>query len=126
MDEIVKKLLDGFARASTRQAEEGEEFDWRSRRPQTIFFPDTFTQSLEDTPELFQSKQLKNVSIRSNVKKYLEKRNNDMTMADPDWSLDTAEEKIKAEELLYLSCWDLSRSGGFGTGIYIRSVPKHS
>jgi hypothetical protein len=121
MDEIVKRLLDGFARASTRQAEEGEEFDWRSRRPQTIFFPDTFTQSLEDTPELFQSKQLKNVSIRSNVKKYLEKRNNDMTMADPDWSLDTAEEKIKAEELLYLSCWDLSRSGGFGTGIYIRS-----
>ena len=119
MDEIVKRLLDGFARASTRQAEEGEEFDWRSRRPQRISFPDTFTQSLEDTPELFQSKQLKNVSIRSNVKKYLE--NKGMTMPDPDWSLDTAEEKIKAEELLYLSCWDLSRSSSSGTGIYIRS-----
>jgi hypothetical protein len=120
-DDIVKRLLDGLGRASTKQAEEGEEFDWRSRRPQRICFPDTFTQSLEDTPELFRSKQLKNVSIRSNVKKYLEKRNNDMTMPDPDWSLDTAEEKIRAEELLYLSCWDLSKSSGNGTEIYIRS-----
>jgi hypothetical protein len=44
-----------------------------------------------------------------------------MTMPDPDWSLDTAEEKIKAEELLYLSCWDLSRSNENEMEIYIRS-----
>jgi len=70
-DDVIKRLLDELGRVTTKQAEEREEFDWRSRRPQRICFPDTFTQSLEDTPELFQSKHLKNVSIRSNVKNYL-------------------------------------------------------
>jgi hypothetical protein len=121
MDDIIKRLLDGIVRASTKQAEETEEFDWRCRRPQRIYYPDAFTQSLEDTPELFRSKQLKNVSIRSNIKKYLEKKNNGEIVAAPDWSLDTAAQNIKAEELLYLSCWDLSRDGDGGTSIYISS-----
>jgi len=43
-----------------------------------------------------------------------------MATLNPDWSLDTAAQKIKAEELLYLSCWDLSRFGGEGTEINIR------
>jgi hypothetical protein len=46
--------------------------------------------------------------------------NNDISVPVPDWSLDTVEEHIKAEELLYLSCWDLSRSSsGNGTEISI-------
>jgi hypothetical protein len=108
IDEFIKRLTDSFARASKKKVEEEDEFDWRSRKPPRLTFSDIFVQSLEDSPDLFRSKQLKNVKIRSNIEKYLKKRNNDFPMPEPDWSLDTAAGKIKAEELVYLSCYDIS------------------
>jgi len=108
-DEFFKRILEGLAQVATRQGEK-EVFNWRRRKPPRMCFPDAFVQSLEDTPELFLSQQLEKVEIRSNIKKYFKEKKHNPIMPDLGYTLNNVTEKIKAEELLYLSCWDLSRT----------------
>jgi len=63
-------------------------------------------QSLEDTPQVFQIKQTRNVEIRANFQKYLD--SNNVSIPVPDWSLANIEKDLPAEKLLHVSCFDLA------------------
>ena len=55
---------------------------------------------------MFELKQTRNVKIRTNFQKYLQKNN--MSIQAPNWSLATIEDDIPAEKLLHVSCFDLA------------------
>lgn len=82
-------------------------FTWRKLRPRARYHPDTFVQSLKDTPKLFQTKEEGEVSVRSWIARYLEKRH---IIWDPIWKLADIKKKIPAEELRHTSVFDLSLS----------------
>jgi len=128
LSDLIKRLKDGLVQASKEKIEEEEEFNWMDRKPQRVTFTDTFVQSLEDTPDLFRSKQLKNVKIRSNIEKYMARKNNNLSLPEPDWTLDTAAQKIKAEELIYVGCyeiWKPSYINGPGRNGFLRTIHWH-
>ncbi|TAQ88865.1 hypothetical protein B7494_g2796 [Chlorociboria aeruginascens] len=124
IENLVRKLLSGY---QGKQSEETERFDWKSRKPSKILHSDTATQSLQDTPELFRSKQLKNVRLRSNIQSYLIEKGSGPQIQPPDWSLNTVSKDIRVDNLLYLSCFDLSLSEETGripiTAVKGRAAP---
>jgi len=100
----TRKILE-LLREKTKPKEESEGFVWVKRHPQALYHADTTVQSLEDTPQVYNLKQTKDVKIRSNLEKYFEENG---IASSPDWSLGNISTAIPPQELLHMSCFDLA------------------
>jgi hypothetical protein len=70
-------------------------------------------QSLEDTPEVYQVKQTKNVPLRKAIRNYLSSRERRDIIEDPDYSMANIRTKISAGDLQFLSVFELYLTSGF-------------
>lgn len=111
--------LDDFARrqlavserilsALMRSSEYAEEFDWTTRQPEERYHPETLYFSIDDTPEIFQSEQTKDVDLSNNIQKYFRRKNDGEDINPPDWASANIGKHLKPEDLLYISCVDLA------------------
>jgi hypothetical protein len=64
-------------------------------------------QSLEDTPEVYQVKQTKDVPLRKDIRRYLSSRERRDIIEDPDYTLANINEKIAAGDLQFLGIFEL-------------------
>jgi hypothetical protein len=99
----TRKILE-ILQEKTKPKEESEGFVWMKRRPGTLYHADSTVQSLEDTPQVYELKQTKNVMIRPNVKKYFEEHG----ITSPDWDLESITRDIPPLKLLHISCFDFT------------------
>ena len=83
-------------------------FDWRKNVTPKVF-GDDWVQSLEDTPDRFRSSQTKDTNLRHGLRTYLEGSgsSNDSHKKHPDYSRESIYQLIPADDLLYLSHFDL-------------------
>ena len=74
-----------------------------------IVFGDDWVQSLEDTPDKFRGWQTKDTNLRHGLRTYLQsfRNSNDSDINPPQYSRDEIHQQIPAEDLLYLSYFDL-------------------
>ena len=72
-------------------------------------FGDDWVQSLEDTPDRFRGWQTKDTNLRHGLRTYLEgsRSSNDSHLKDPKYSRNEIDQLIPADDLLYLSHFDL-------------------
>ncbi|KAH8205701.1 hypothetical protein TruAng_000195 [Truncatella angustata] len=83
-------------------------FDWTIFKPRNEFHSHWWTHSLDDTPEVYEVKQTKNVDEQKNIIHYLQDRDRDNTIIeDSVYSEMNINTKIKPKDLLALSCFDL-------------------
>jgi hypothetical protein len=103
------------------------DFDWTRCEPTSPLHPDTLVQSLDDTPERFQSAQTKNVQLRKEIQSYLlrasdryseasyddlhsvspDSSNAEQALAPPEWSIENISAQLKPEEMAYISVYDI-------------------
>jgi len=85
-------------------------FDWTNFRPDRgdQFYPQAWVQSLDDTPEIFLDSQIKKFQLRSEVKKYLRRKNGHKDVPSRNWTKDGVRDLVKVDDLLYLSLFDIS------------------
>jgi hypothetical protein len=70
-------------------------------------------QSLQDTPEVYQAKQTKDVPLRKDVRRYLASRERLDIIADPVYTLENINSKVAAVDLQFLSVFDLHLTNSF-------------
>ncbi len=64
-------------------------------------------QSLQDTPEVYQAKQTKDVPLRKDVRRYLASRGRKDITINPEYTSANINSKVPAVELQFLSVFDL-------------------
>jgi hypothetical protein len=62
---------------------------------------------LNDTPEVYEAKQTKNVPLRKDIRRYLSSRERQDIIEDPEYTLSNINRKIPAADLQFLSIFDL-------------------
>ena len=87
------------------------EFEWTEAKPDKIYHPDSWTQSLDDTPEVFeeQSDFSKELEPYVNINKHL--RNMEKLpekFLQRTWNLAHVEENITGRDVSFLSFFDIS------------------
>lgn len=82
-------------------------FDWMTCKPEKLFYPDWWIQSLEDTPEVYQAKQTKNVPLRKDIRRYLSSRHCRAVIEDPEYTVANINSKLAAEDLQFVSVFEL-------------------
>ncbi|KAH9217918.1 hypothetical protein DL95DRAFT_89415 [Leptodontidium sp. 2 PMI_412] len=88
-------------------------FDWVSCKPGRLYHPDWWVQSLQDTPDMYQAKQTKDVPLRKDVRRYLASRERMDIINEPSYTPENIESKIPAAELQFLSVFDLHLTKNF-------------
>ncbi|KAL3424188.1 GTPase-activator protein for ras-like GTPase containing protein [Phlyctema vagabunda] len=83
-------------------------FDWGSCKPNHIYHPTWWVQSLNDSPESFKAKQTKDVVLRKNARQYFKKREAEHIIKNPEYTLANIKQKVPAEDLQFLSVFNLS------------------
>ncbi|KAF7502814.1 hypothetical protein GJ744_005027 [Endocarpon pusillum] len=83
-------------------------FDWRKNVTPKVF-GDDWVQSLEHTPDRFRSSQIKDTGLRHALRTYLEGSGSpkNSNKKHPDYSRESIDQLIPADDLLYLSHFDL-------------------
>ncbi|RFU28998.1 hypothetical protein B7463_g7345, partial [Scytalidium lignicola] len=96
-------------------------YDWTGVKPGwgENLHPQTWVQSLDDTPEKFREAQLRKVQLRSEVKKYLRRKNGNEEVPIRNWSIGEIYTQIPIKDVLYLSFFDLTL--GKASTFYIKS-----
>ena len=87
----------------------GVQLDWRKNLTTTVF-GNEWVQSLEDTPDRFQSSRIKDIDLRHALRNYLENTKSfkhNSHEENPSYSLEEIGQMIPADDLLYLSLFDL-------------------
>ncbi|KAK0711804.1 hypothetical protein B0H67DRAFT_301164 [Lasiosphaeris hirsuta] len=105
MQKEIAKLLDRIWRG--KEPDDIEGFDWRKRRPRLRYHADSSVQSLEDTPQVYQLKQTKDIKLRPHLNRLI--RN--CYLPEPDWTLDTIGNRLVAGKLRWVSCIDYVLGG---------------
>ncbi|KAL2072990.1 hypothetical protein VTL71DRAFT_10314 [Oculimacula yallundae] len=82
-------------------------FDWVSCKPEKLYHPDWWIQSLQDTPDMYQGKQTKDVPLRKDIRRYLASRERMDIINDPNYTPENIKDKIPAAEVQFLSVFDL-------------------
>ncbi|CZT10086.1 uncharacterized protein RCO7_03218 [Rhynchosporium graminicola] len=88
-------------------------FDWVSCKPGKVYHPDWWIQSLQDTPDMYQAKQTKDVPLRKDIRRYLASRERMDIIMDPNYTPENIKTKIPAAELQFLSVFDLYLTKNF-------------
>ncbi|KAK0100648.1 hypothetical protein ONS95_007101 [Cadophora gregata] len=88
-------------------------FDWVSCKPGKLYHPDRWVQSIQDTPDLYQAKQTKDVPLRKDVRQYLARREGIDIIAEPSYTPENINSKLPAAELQFLGVFDLHLSKNF-------------
>ena len=103
------------------------DFDWTRCEPNSPLHPETLVQSLDDTPERFQSTQTKNIQLRNELRGYLlrgsdrhpeafhdalqgvntDSSNTEQVLAPPEWSIDNISAQFQPEEMAYITVYDI-------------------
>ncbi|KAI9049724.1 hypothetical protein LZ554_005876 [Drepanopeziza brunnea f. sp. 'monogermtubi'] len=88
-------------------------FDWVECKPSQLYHPDWWVQSLQDTPEMYQAKQTKDVPLRKDIRRYLASRERMDIVMDPGYTPESMKSKIPATDLQFLSVFDLHLTKNF-------------
>ena len=87
---------------------ETKPYSWFEARPDLIYYPNAWIQSLDDTPKkLFHKKQTKNLSLRKRIRKYINSKDQEMKLQPPKWDMNNVIDEIPPRDLLFLSAFDL-------------------
>ena len=70
-----------------------------------------WVQSLDDTPEMYKSKQTRQIRLRNGILNYLEEKKESSTA--PDWTLHNIEQQISPEDVEFLSAFDFFQNSDF-------------
>ena len=66
-----------------------------------------WVQSLQDTPEVFQNRQIRFVALRKDTRRYLKSRKRLDITENPEYTSLNIKDKLPAEELRFLSVFDI-------------------
>lgn len=88
-------------------------FEWMAYKPDQLFHPDWWVQSLHDTPEIYQVTQTKDLPLRRDIRRYLRGRDSLEVIQYPDYSPANINKKIPAEDLQFLSVFDFRLTSMF-------------
>ncbi|KAI0134259.1 hypothetical protein BJ170DRAFT_192466 [Xylariales sp. AK1849] len=92
---------------TTRSSNSIRPFEWLRRKPNKEHHPDWWTNSLDDTPEMYRTKQTRDVHLRKELVKYLRYRKRQDIVDNAIYTASNIESKISALDLRYLCCFDL-------------------
>jgi hypothetical protein len=68
---------------------------------------------LQDTPEVYQNRQIRYVALRKDTRRYLKSRKRLDITENPEYTTLNINEKLPAEELRFLSVFDISLTSFF-------------
>ncbi|PBP23734.1 hypothetical protein BUE80_DR005413 [Diplocarpon rosae] len=88
-------------------------FDWVACKPAQLYHPQWWIQSLQDTPEMYQAKQTRDVPLRKDIKRYLASRERLDIVTDPGYTPENIMDKIAATDLQFLSVFDIHLTKNF-------------
>ncbi|KAH8597407.1 hypothetical protein B0O99DRAFT_76478 [Bisporella sp. PMI_857] len=109
------------------------EYDWINFSPPYILHPDTWIQSLDDTPELYRSAQTKTVQLRNGILQYFDRKvkseagttlEKDL-LAPPEWTVGKIAEQFDLDELLHLTVIDIGFHWNGRTEVTITGRLQH-
>jgi hypothetical protein len=72
-----------------------------------------WVQSLQDTPEIYQNRQIRYVALRKDTRRYLKSRKRLDITEIPEYTSLNIKEKLPAEELRFLSVFDICLTNCF-------------
>jgi hypothetical protein len=87
------------------------EFEWTEAKPDRIYHPDSWTQSLDDTPEVFEEKSdfSKELEPYVNINKHLKSMEKlPENFLQRKWNLAQIEENVTGRDVSFLSFFDIS------------------
>jgi hypothetical protein len=137
--ELLKRQLDQqeiLIRALKTEDDAVLDFNWTCCEPNSPLHPETLVQSLDDTPERFQSTQTKNIQLRNELRGYLlrasdrhpeafhdglqgvntDSSNTEQALAPPEWSIDNISARFQPEEMSYITVYDIGLLQLMGEG----------
>jgi len=88
-------------------------FDWLRCKPSKIYHLTSWVQSLDDTPEVFHSKQTTFIPLRRGLMKYLTGGNSSDGPEAPTYKRDTVHQMIRPDDLEFLSTFDFKLNDDF-------------
>lgn len=91
-------------------AAQSSEFDWTKLKPVRIepYHPISWVVSLDDTPQAFLKQQSEKIQLRSEVKKYLRRKNANKDLPPRSWAKVGMSDIVEPKDLAYLSLFDIS------------------
>jgi hypothetical protein len=139
--ELLKRQLDQqeiLIRALKTENDAVLDFDWTRCEPNSPLHPETLVQSLDDTPERFQSTQTKNIQLRNELRSYLlrasdrhseafhddlqgvntDSSNTEQALAPPEWSIENISAQFQPEEMAYITVYDIGLPLRRGEDVY--------
>ncbi|KAI9736318.1 MAG: hypothetical protein M1834_001204 [Cirrosporium novae-zelandiae] len=97
------------------QPDDPKNIEWIEFKPPRAYYPTFMVQSLDDTPQNFQTEQLQKVNLRSQIKKYVRtnkerngKDNSSSTETILDFSTETIAKCVPPNQLLFMSVFDIT------------------
>jgi hypothetical protein len=115
MYELVERQMRLLDRLLNPKVGIMSDYDWtkvKTKRGE-FYHPAAWVQSLDDTPEIFREEQTRKVQLRSEVKKYLHKKNNGKVVKPRTWTLENIEEELPPNELIFFNCFHVKISTNY-------------
>jgi hypothetical protein len=129
--DLLRKQLDKQDRllqALKNDTDIAYEFDWVRHQPPQQFHPETWVQSIDDTPELFRAAQTKKVQLRNEIQNYLVSKQNETNaslaststdaqehleaaLLPPEWTKANIREQFTHDEMRFLTVVNLVKPG---------------
>src|SRR3954447_10969133 len=104
---LQKDMIDAFKKRKRGLTE----FEWTEAKPDKIYHPDSWIQSLDDTPEVFEEKNdfSKELKPYININKHLKSMEKlPANFLQRKWNLAHVEENITGRDVSFLSFFDIS------------------
>jgi hypothetical protein len=104
---LQKDMIDAFKKGKRGLTE----FEWTEAKPDKIYHPDSWTQSLDDTPDVFEEKSdfSKELEPYINIDKHLKSMEKlPANFLQRKWNLAHVEENITGRDVSFLSFFDIS------------------
>jgi hypothetical protein len=105
--QLQKDMIDAFKKRKRVLTE----FEWTEAKPDKIYHPDSWTQSLDDTPEVFEEKSDFNKELEPyiNINKHLKSMEKlPENFLQRKWNLVHVGENITGRDVSFLSFFDIS------------------
>ncbi len=88
-------------------------FDWMTYKPDKLYHPPWWIQSLDDTPENYKWKQTKDVPLRREILRYLTNSDTNQRISAPEWTIGNIEREILPMDVQFMSLFDLRLNDDF-------------
>lgn len=110
---LIQALIQQLRQTTDGGAGPVKEFDWITQKPSPIYYPPYATQSLDDTPEIYDRAQSRDVRLSQSLHRYLENHGAKDIVQSPGYTISNVGSYITKGDLCLLDLFDVFQNNSF-------------